>query len=104
MARKRDDTVKLVLRLPPTLHRELKRQATRSNQSLNTVMIRGLHHLVVTGGLRELRDDVSELVNIRRRAPKKRDEIVEKIDRLLEVLPDMKARILKATKDEGEGK
>jgi HicB family len=44
MARKRDDTVKLVLRLPPQLHKRLTREATRSNQSLNTEMIQRLEH------------------------------------------------------------
>ena len=39
MARKRDDTVKLVLRLPPALHRQLTRIATRKNQSLNSEMV-----------------------------------------------------------------
>jgi predicted DNA-binding protein len=42
MARKRDDTIKLVLRLPPALHRRLTRIATRTNQSLNSEMIRRL--------------------------------------------------------------
>jgi hypothetical protein len=42
MARKRDDTVKLVLRLPPPLHQQLTRVATRNNQSLNSEMIRRL--------------------------------------------------------------
>jgi hypothetical protein len=42
MARKRDDTVKLVLRLPPALHRRLGRAATRKNQSLNSEMIHRL--------------------------------------------------------------
>jgi hypothetical protein len=42
MARKRDDTVKLVLRLPPQLHRLLRRAAAKSNQSLNSEMIRRL--------------------------------------------------------------
>lgn len=39
MARKRDDTVKLVLRLPPLLHRKLRRVARENNQSLNSEMI-----------------------------------------------------------------
>jgi hypothetical protein len=42
MARKREDTVKLVLRLPPALHQRLGRAAARSNQSLNSEMIRRL--------------------------------------------------------------
>jgi HicB family len=42
MARKRDDTIKLVLRLPPPLHRRLTRIATRNNQSLNSEMVSGL--------------------------------------------------------------
>jgi hypothetical protein len=44
MARKRerDDTVKLVLRLPPALHRRLTRLAAHSNQSLNSEMIQRL--------------------------------------------------------------
>jgi hypothetical protein len=42
MARKRDDTVKLVLRLPPELHRRLTRVAVRKNQSLNSEMIQRL--------------------------------------------------------------
>ena len=42
MARKRDDTVKLVLRLPPQLHRRLTRIATRKNQSLNSEMVQRL--------------------------------------------------------------
>jgi hypothetical protein len=42
MARKRVDTVKLVLRLPPALHQRLGRAAARSNQSLNSEMIRRL--------------------------------------------------------------
>jgi hypothetical protein len=42
MARKRDDTIKLVLRLPPLLHRRLGRAATRKNQSLNSEMIERL--------------------------------------------------------------
>ena len=42
MARKRDDTVKLVLRLPPALHRRLTRIATRKNQSLNSEMVQRL--------------------------------------------------------------
>lgn len=42
MARKRDDTVKLVLRLPPKLHRQLTRAAARNNQSLNSEMIQRL--------------------------------------------------------------
>ena len=42
MARKRDDTVKLVLRLPPPLHQRLTRAAWRRNQSLNSEMIHRL--------------------------------------------------------------
>jgi hypothetical protein len=42
MARKREDTVKLVLRLPPPLHRQLTRAANRNNQSLNSEMIQRL--------------------------------------------------------------
>jgi hypothetical protein len=39
MARKRDDTIKLVLRLPPKLHRRLGREAAARNRSLNSEMI-----------------------------------------------------------------
>jgi|SRR6516164_10885775 len=42
MARKRDDTVKLVLRLPPALHRRLARVAERRNHSLNSEMVKRL--------------------------------------------------------------
>jgi Arc-like DNA binding dprotein len=42
MARKRDDTIKLVLRLPPELHRRLTRAAAGNNQSLNSEMVRRL--------------------------------------------------------------
>ena len=46
MARKRDDTIKLVLRLPPALHRQLTRIATRNNQSLNSEMIHRLEESI----------------------------------------------------------
>jgi hypothetical protein len=46
MARKRDDTIKLVLRLPPALHRRLGRAAARNNQSLNSEMIRRLEESI----------------------------------------------------------
>jgi Arc-like DNA binding domain len=39
MARKRDDTVKLVLRLPPALHKRLGRAAADNGQSLNSEML-----------------------------------------------------------------
>jgi hypothetical protein len=39
MARKRDNTVKLVLRLPPGLHRTLKRAAAHNDRSLNNEML-----------------------------------------------------------------
>jgi hypothetical protein len=42
MARKRDDTIKLVLRLPPKLHRRLEREAATRGQSLNSEMIERL--------------------------------------------------------------
>jgi Arc-like DNA binding domain len=42
MARKRDDTVKLVLRLPPALHQRLGHAAARGRKSLNSEMIRRL--------------------------------------------------------------
>jgi HicB family len=40
MARKRDDTVKLVLRLPPELHRRLVHEAAKRERSLNTEILR----------------------------------------------------------------
>ncbi len=46
MARKRDDTIKLVLRLPPRLHRRLGRAAACNNQSLNSEMIRRLEESI----------------------------------------------------------
>ena len=48
MARKRDDTVKLVLRLPPDLHRRLEREAAKRDRSLNTEMIERLTESFVT--------------------------------------------------------
>jgi hypothetical protein len=43
MARKRrDTTIKLVLRLPPALHRRLTRVASRNNRSLNSEMVQRL--------------------------------------------------------------
>jgi Arc-like DNA binding domain len=38
----RDNTVKLVIRLPRELHRELKRAAAQGKQSLNTEMVQRL--------------------------------------------------------------
>jgi hypothetical protein len=48
MARKRDDTVKLVLRLPPALHRRLESAAKRNDQSLNSEMIHRLRQSLQT--------------------------------------------------------
>jgi hypothetical protein len=64
MARKRDDTVKLVLRLPPPLHRRLTRIAAHNNQSLNSEMIHRLEesfrqrevNQLVLEGIRRARD------------------------------------------------
>jgi hypothetical protein len=56
VARNRDDTVKLVLRLPPALHRRLTRAAKDNNRSLNGEMIKRLDEsfgaVVLMGGKR----------------------------------------------------
>jgi len=43
MASKTTDAIKLVLRLPKTLHKRLKQQAKRNNVSLNTEIVNQLH-------------------------------------------------------------
>ena len=55
MARKRDDTIKLVLRLPSALHRRLERTAARAKRSLNSEMIQRLEDSFDFEGLERLR-------------------------------------------------
>ena len=58
MARKRDDTVKLVLRLPPALHKRLGRAASDNDQSLNSEMLDRLQRSFGYEALEGLEDDV----------------------------------------------
>jgi hypothetical protein len=93
MARKRDDTVKLVLRLPPKLHRALKRQAARRNQSLNSEMVNRLLESVAREGLIELRDDYFAPHARPGSGPmsdQKVAEVLGKVERLLETFEGFK--------------
>jgi len=100
--RRRDDTVKLVIRLPPALHRQLTRIATRKNQSLNSEMIQRLEasvkvwptDLAFWGSAQEYRDLRSEL----RASDMPFTVISEKLDRIIAELE------AEESKEDGEKK
>jgi HicB family len=89
MARKRDDTVKLVLRLPPKLHRRLTRMATRDNQSLNTLMVSVLEAWAGTQDSQSLRAQKEAFEMMKRRGIVSSEwerpfaEVIEKLDKLI---------------------
>jgi len=114
MARKRDDTVKLVLRLPPALHRQLTRIATRKNQSLNSEMVQRLEKSLASDAeelerLRLLKDSHRRLEE---ELPSGRlSAAIEKLDRLIAGLAKAEelerlrgSGILGTDKDDGEKK
>jgi hypothetical protein len=82
MARKRDDTIKLVLRLPAALHRQLGRAALRNNQSLNSEMVRRLQESVSREGLMEMRGEVERQITNKEQAT----EVVRGVDTILRAL------------------
>jgi Arc-like DNA binding domain len=101
MARKRDDTVKLVLRLPPELHRRLTRVAVRKNQSLNSEMIQRLEESFARGArdlkmLRILRG--AGVTEMNEKIDAGVTEMNEKMDRVIAALEAQE------TEDEGEKK
>ena len=107
MARKRDDTVKLVLRLPPALHRQLTRIATRKNQSLNSEMVQRLvtsvelwpTDVAFWGSAQDYRDLKSDLA--RRGGTLFGGPFAAINERLDEIIAKLEAR---ESKDDGEKK
>jgi hypothetical protein len=107
MARKRDDTVKLVLRLPPALHRRLTRIAARQNQSLNNEMIKRLEESLARDAekLQSYRDVRALSEHMARQGREtnpltgeKLTELSNRIDKLIAVLE------AQLTEDDGERK
>ena len=85
MARKRDDTIKLVLRLPPALHQRLGRAAKRGGQSLNSEMIHRLEQSF--SAVRHSKALADALENAKRAAAYQFHEVafqqLQRIERLL---------------------
>jgi len=100
MARKRDDTVKLVLRLPPRLHRALKRAASLGNQSLNSEMVRRLERSVELGPrtAQDYRDLRMLSDHMARQGTTEFGMMNEKLDRIIAQLE------AEESKDDGEKK
>src|SRR5262245_5166396 len=98
MARKRDDTVKLVLRLPLALHRQLKREAMRKDRSLNSEMILRLeasfHWPDLDRAVSELHEAAKiALVGAEQRSPEQLQRAAERLERVVYILRTTSSKI-----------